>query len=67
LVIPKAIRDLLGLRPGEVEVHADGTGLRIQPLAAEGLGERSGRLVIPPSDTALDDDDVRTLRDGGQR
>lgn len=67
LVIPKAIRDLLGLRPGEVEVHADGTGLRIEPIAAEGLVERSGRLVIPASETPLDDDDVRTLRDAGRR
>ncbi len=67
LVIPKSLRDRLGLRPGLVEVHADGSGLRVEPLAAESLDERSGRLVIPPSGTVIDDDAVRSLRDGDQR
>jgi AbrB family looped-hinge helix DNA binding protein len=67
LVIPKALRDMLGLRPGEVEVHADGTGIRVEPLAAESLEERSGLLVIPASGTPIDDDAVRALRDADQR
>ena len=67
LVIPKALRDRLGLRPGLVEVHADGTGIRVESLAAESLDERSGRLVIPPSGAVIDDDAVRALRDGDQR
>jgi AbrB family looped-hinge helix DNA binding protein len=67
LVIPKLLRDRLGLRPGEVEVHADGTGIRVQPLAVESLEERSGRLVIPATGTSIDDDAVRTLRDADQR
>lgn len=67
LVIPKSLRDRLGLRPGLVEVHADGTGIRVESLAAESLDERAGRLVIPASGTAIDDDDVRSLRDGDQR
>lgn len=67
LVIPKPLRDRLGLRAGQVEVVADGTGLRVEPLAEEGLDERDGRLVIPPGGISLDDDDVRALRDGDQR
>jgi AbrB family looped-hinge helix DNA binding protein len=67
LVIPKSLRDMLGLRPGEVEVHADGTGIRVEPLAAESLEERSGLLVIPASGTPIDDDAVRALRDADQR
>lgn len=67
LVIPKPLRDRLGLRPGQVEVVADGTGLRVEPLAEEDLDERDGRLVIPPGGLCLDDDDVRALRDGDQR
>jgi AbrB family looped-hinge helix DNA binding protein len=67
LVIPKSLRDMLGLRPGPVEVHADGTGIRVEVLAAESLDERGGRLVIPASGTAIDDDVVRALRDGDQR
>lgn len=67
LVIPKALRDRLGLRPGVVEVVADGSGLRVEPLAADDLEERSGRLVIPASGTVIDDDDVRSMRDADQR
>jgi len=67
LVIPKPLRDRLGLRPGVVEVVADGAGLRVEPLTAESLIERGARLVIPASGTPLDADTVRALRDGDQR
>lgn len=67
LVIPKPLRDGLGLRPGVVDVHAEGTGIRVEPLASESLDERSGRLVIPASGTVLDDETVRSLRDAGRR
>lgn len=67
LVIPKQLRDQVGLRAGEVEVTADGTGLRVEPLAEESLDERDGRLVIPAAGAQIDDDLVRSLRDAGQR
>jgi AbrB family looped-hinge helix DNA binding protein len=68
LVIPKQLRDELGFRPGEVEVSAYGTGLRVEPLAEEELlEERDGRLVIPPAGLRIDDNLVRSLRDAGQR
>lgn len=67
LVIPKPLRDRLGLRPGVVEVIADGAGLRVEPLAVESLIERDGRLVIPASGATLGDDTVQALRDGDQR
>jgi AbrB family looped-hinge helix DNA binding protein len=67
LVIPKPLRDHVGLRPGEVEVTVDGTGLRVEPLADEALEEREGRLVIPAVGAQIDDDLVRSLRDAGQR
>lgn len=63
LVIPKRLRDELGLTPGVVEVVVDGTALRIEPLAEEALEQRGGRLVIPPSGVRIDDDAVRSLRD----
>ena len=66
-MIPKRLRDDVGLRPGEVEVFAEGTGLRVEPLAAESLGERDRRLVIPASGAQIDDELVRDLRDAGQR
>lgn len=67
LVIPKVLRDRLGLSPGEVEISADGSALRVEPIAGEGLARRSGRLVIPASGVALGDDDVRAMRDADQR
>jgi AbrB family looped-hinge helix DNA binding protein len=67
LVIPKVLRDRLGLRPGAVEVAADGASLRVEPVTGKGLERRSGRLVIPASGVKLDDEDVRALRDADQR
>jgi hypothetical protein len=62
LVIPKPLRDRVGLRPGAVEVFVDGAGLRVEPLV-----ERGGRLTVPASGTVIDDDVVRALRDGDRR
>jgi AbrB family looped-hinge helix DNA binding protein len=67
LVIPKQLRDEIGLRPGEVNVTAYGAGLRVEPLAQESLDERDGRLVIPAGGVEIDDDLVRSLRDAGRR
>jgi len=66
-VIPKALRDSLGLGPGEVELTADGAGLHIEPIADDRLQDEDGLLVIPAGGTAVDDDLVRALRDANQR
>ncbi len=67
MVIPQALREQVGLRPGVVEVVADGAGIHVAPPATESLEERHGRLVIPASGVVLEDEDVRSLRDAGQR
>lgn len=67
VVIPKMLRDQLGLAPGEVELIPDGTGVRIEPVANEELVESDGRMVIPSSGARLDDDLVRALRHADQR
>ncbi len=67
LVIPKPLRERVGLRPGIVEVVADGTGIRVEPLAEDSLDERNGRLVIPSSGETISDETVRALRDADQR
>ena len=67
LVIPKSLRDHLGLQPGPVEVSADGAALRVEPASEDGLEERDGRLVIPASGLTLGDEGVRALRDADQR
>jgi hypothetical protein len=66
-VIPKQLRDELGLGPGEVEVSAQGAGLRVEPLAGESLEERDGRLVIPADGAEIGADLVQTLRDADRR
>lgn len=65
--MPKLLRDRVGLRPGEVDVFVDGAGLRVEPVAGDLLEERDGRLVIPRSGVAIDDEMVRALRDADQR
>lgn len=67
LVIPKPLRDQLGLHAGEVEVTVDGAALCVEPVSGEGLERRAGRLVIPASGTPLSDDEVRILRHADQR
>lgn len=67
LVIPKLLRDHLGLCSGEVEVTADGAGLRVEPIAGDSLEEKDGRLVIPAAGAHITDELVRSLRDAGQR
>ena len=67
MVIPKELRDSIGLVPGEVEVTPEGAGLHIEPLADDQLQDEDGLLVIPAADTTISDDLVRTLRDANQR
>lgn len=67
LVIPKPLRDRLGLRPGEVELSEDGNALRIEVIAGDELADEQGRLVIPASGESITAEDVRALRDADQR
>ncbi len=67
LVIPKALRDQLGPRPGDVELTADGAALRIVPVHDDTLVEADGRLVIPASGVAIGDGLVQALRDADRR
>lgn len=67
LVIPKVLRDRLGLRAGEVEIVPDGSGIRIEPVANAEVVERNGRLVVPAAGAGIDDDLVRALREADQR
>jgi len=67
LVIPKPLRDPLGLRPGDVELTADGAALRVVPVHDDALVEADGRLVIPASGVAIGDELVQALRDADRR
>ncbi len=68
MVIPKAIRDRLGLVPGEVDIVIDGSDVRIRPIADDAVVTDDGWLVVRTAGATLtDDDDVRALRDADQR
>jgi AbrB family looped-hinge helix DNA binding protein len=67
LVIPKVLRDQLGLRPGDVELTADGAALRVVPVHDDALEEAEGRLVIPAYGVAIGDELVQALRDADRR
>ncbi|MBW4078034.1 MAG: AbrB/MazE/SpoVT family DNA-binding domain-containing protein [Acidobacteria bacterium] len=67
LVVPKSLRDRLGLHSGEVEITADGASLRVEPVFDDSLVEKDGRLVIPGSNATITDEFVRELKDADQR
>ncbi len=67
IVVPKPLRDAIGLEPGEVELTRDGAAIRVAPVTGSGLEERDGRLVIPSAGTRIDDELVRELRDADQQ
>ena len=67
VVIPRPLRELVGLGEGEVEISCEGAGIRIEPVAGTGVVEEGGRLVIPPGGAVVDDATVRERRLGDQR
>ena len=68
LVVPKALRDALGLTPGStVDVSRYGAGLQLVPAGRTArLSEVDGRLVAD-STTPITDDDVFGLLDSARR
>ena len=62
-MVPKSLRDRLALRPGVVEITIDGAGLRVEPRAGDDLEERDGRLLVPRSSVAIDDELVWGVRE----
>lgn len=67
VVIPKELRERVGLTAGEVDLYVDGATLRLEPVAGDRLVERGGRLVVPSGGAPIDDEQVRSLRDADQR
>lgn len=68
IVVPKPLRDALGLGPGStVDVSRYGAGLQIVPAGPTGrLVQENGALVLT-GETAIDDDDVFALIDSERR
>jgi AbrB family looped-hinge helix DNA binding protein len=64
LVIPRALRDRIGLAGGgEVEIALDGAAIRIEPVAGTQLREHGGLLFIPAAGMPIDHALVRELID----
>jgi AbrB family looped-hinge helix DNA binding protein len=68
VVVPKPLRDALGLTPGStVDISRYGAGLQLVPGGRTArLVEKDGQLVAT-GDSAIDDDDVFRLIDSGRR
>jgi AbrB family looped-hinge helix DNA binding protein len=68
IVVPKPLRDALGLTPGStVDISRYGSGLQLVPTGRTArLVEESGVLVATGT-TPIDDDDVFGLIDSGRR
>lgn len=67
LVIPKILREQVGISAGEVEISLDGAAIRIESVAADELVEEDGLLLLPTGGPELDEDAVRELRLADQR
>jgi AbrB family looped-hinge helix DNA binding protein len=67
LVIPKTLREQSGITAGEVEISLDGSGIRIESVAADDLIEEDGLLLLPSGGPELDADALRELRLADQR
>lgn len=68
IVVPKPLRDALGLVPGStVDISRYGAGLQLVPVGRTArLVEEAGGLVAT-GDTVIDDDVVFGLIDAGRR
>ena len=68
IVVPKALRDRLGLTPGSiVDISMYGGGLHIAPGGRTARLERRNGALVAVSDTMISDDDVADLVDSIRR
>ena len=69
IVVPKPLRDALGLTPGsKVDISRYGAGLQLVPAGRTArLVHNEDGLLVGTGDTAIDDDIVFALIDAGRR
>jgi AbrB family looped-hinge helix DNA binding protein len=67
IVLPKALRDQVGIVPGEVEVTISGAGLHIEPAEYARLVEKDGLLMLPATGVTMSGDELREFRLADQR
>lgn len=68
IVVPKPLRDALGLAAGTtVDVSRYGAGLQLVPAGRTARLVREDDVLVATGDTRIDDDDVYALIDAGRR
>jgi AbrB family looped-hinge helix DNA binding protein len=67
LVIPKPLRERVGLGQGPVSIEVDGAGLHIEALATGRLTEADGRLFLPDDAEVPFGQELREFRLADQR
>lgn len=68
IVVPKPLRDALGLQPGtEVEISRYGAGLQVVPSGRTARVVFEGGVPVATGDTRIDDATVFGLLDAGRR
>lgn len=68
IVVPKPLRDALGLTPGSrVDVSLYGAGLQLVPSGRTARLRQVDGALVADSDTVVTDEDVLGLIDAGRR
>lgn len=68
IVVPKVLRDVLGLRPGStVEITRYGEGLHLAPTGRTARLVEEDGVLVATGKTSIDDDTVFGLVDDGRR
>ena len=68
VVVPKPLRDALGLQPGsQVEISRYGAGLQLVPAGRTAEVVVEGGVSVITGNTRIDDETVFDLLDAGRR
>ena len=68
IVVPKPLRDALGLQPGtEVEISRYGAGLQLLPAGRTARLVLEEGVLVATGDASIDDETVFSLVDAGRR
>lgn len=68
IVVPKPLRDALGLTPGStVDISRYGAGLQLVPSGRTARLVEEGGVLVATGETEIGDDDVLGLVDAGRR
>ena len=68
VLVPKALREAVGLAPGStVDVSRYGSGVQISPAGRAARVVEEDGVLVATGETTIDDQDVFALIDSGRR